>query len=100
MEYVNAANILKNLMIVDFASIRHHDVNIALHLKENLLLIIKTMATENIRGRQLELLCMALAILVIHMNENQPKFIEDIIRELLENVEHATCLFMILKHMA
>ena len=68
MEYINAANILINLMIVDFASIRQNDVNIALHLKENLILIIKTMAKENIRRPQLDALCKALAILVIHMN--------------------------------
>ena len=45
-------------------------------------------------------LCAAFALLVIHMNESWPTFEEDITTELNGSVEHATCLFLILKHMA
>lgn len=54
---------------------------------------------ENSRP-QLQSLCTALAILVIHINENWPTFVKDITTELSGSVEHATCLLLILKYMA
>ncbi len=41
-----------------------------------------------------------MAILIIHINESWPTFVQDISTELSGSVEHATCLLLILKYMA
>lgn len=58
------------------------------------------MAYEENSKPQINCLCTALAILIIHMNESWPDFVESMSRELSGNVEHATCLLLILKYMA
>jgi len=45
-EYFNAANILKNKMIHDFASLRQQDFNVSFKMRDNLIVIIKRMAME------------------------------------------------------
>jgi len=64
------------------------------------LVIIKRMALEENSRPQLQSLCTALAILVIHINESWPSFVQDIIQELSGSVDHAICLLLILKYMA
>lgn len=64
------------------------------------LVIIKRMALEENSRPQLQSLCTALAILVIHINESWPSFVQDITQELSGSVDHAICLLLILKYMA
>jgi len=40
-EYFNAANILKNKMIHDFASLRQQDFNVSFQMRDNLLSKLK-----------------------------------------------------------
>lgn len=65
-----------------------------------LLVIIKRMALEENSRPQLQSLCTAMAILIIHVNESWSTFVHDITTELSGSVEHATCLLLILKYMA
>jgi hypothetical protein len=58
------------------------------------------MALEENSRPQLQSLCTALAILVIHINESWPSFVQDITQELSGSVDHAICLLLILKYMA
>ena len=58
------------------------------------------MAMEENSRPQLHSLCTAMAILIIHINESWPTFVQDISTELSGSVEHATCLLLILKYMA
>jgi hypothetical protein len=41
-----------------------------------------------------------MSILIMHINENWRDFVEQISHEFSENVDHATCLLLILKYMA
>jgi Exportin 1-like protein len=62
--------------------------------------IIKRLATEGAAKFLLNSLCTALAILIMHINEQWTDFVESISQELSESVDHATCLLLILKYMA
>lgn len=58
------------------------------------------MASEGQPRHLLNSLCTALAILIIHINENWTNFVEHLSQELSDSVDHATCLLLILKYMA
>ncbi len=58
------------------------------------------MAAECQPNHLLNTLCTALAILIMHINENWHDFVEHLSSELSDSVDHATCLLLILKYMA
>ena len=47
-EYFNAANILKNKMIHDFASLRQQDFNVSFQMRDNLLSKCNLMINEDL----------------------------------------------------
>ena len=58
------------------------------------------MAAESKPRHILNSLCTALAILIMHIHEGWPDFVDHLAGELQEGVEHVTCLLMVLKYMA
>ncbi|CDW74356.1 arm repeat-containing protein [Stylonychia lemnae] len=99
-EYFHAANVLKNKMMYDFANLRNQDYNISFQIRDNLLIILKKMTAQEKPPFLINCICTAIAILIMHINENWPDMIEQLIQDLSNTVEQATCLLMILKYMA
>lgn len=62
--------------------------------------VIQRMSTEGQQKFLLNSLCTALAILIMHINEQWKDFVQDLSEKLSESVDHATCLLLVLKYMA
>eukprot|EP00347_Sterkiella_histriomuscorum_P023855 403333152 len=99
-EYFHAANVLKNKMMYDFASLRRQDFSISFQIRDNLLIILKKMIDDGKPSFVLNCLCTALAILSMHLNESWQDMIEQLISELSNTVDQAINLLTILKYMA
>lgn len=58
------------------------------------------MAAEGQPTHILNSLCTALAICAMHINEHWHDFVEGLMADFSDSVDHATCLLLILKYMA